>query len=150
MGESSVGGHSCGLQRLTDVDFTAVRCFGDNDAGQLNAPAGSIFADVAAGGAHSCGLAVEDGTALCWGDDADGQASPPGGVRYSAIVAGGRHTCGLRTGGKVECWGKNDAGQTAAPTARFTSLSAGDDFTCGVGMATGAAVRGGECCSWRL
>ena len=42
------GGHSSGLQRLTDVDFTAVRCFGDNDAGQLNAPAG-----VAAGGASA-------------------------------------------------------------------------------------------------
>ena len=67
------GGHSCGLQRLTDVDFTAVRCFGDNDAGQLNAPAGVVFADVAAGSAHSCGLAVEDGTAASWRLDGPSQ-----------------------------------------------------------------------------
>ena len=54
--------HSCAL--LTDG---TIECWGYNDLGQTDAPAGSFNA-VSAGGLHTCGLHTS-GTIECWGND---------------------------------------------------------------------------------
>ena len=74
-----------------------------------------------------------------------------GGLSFTSIVTGGTHTCGLVSGGQAYCWGLANYGQvgngpsvscgpgqcTQGPIAlngglTFLSLSAGQDFTCGI------------------
>ena len=52
--------HSCALR-----SDAAIVCWGDNEDGQTDAPAGAYIA-VAAGRSHSCALR-RDHTATCWG-----------------------------------------------------------------------------------
>lgn len=129
---------------------------------------GLHFAALAAGGGHSCGLAV-DGTAYCWGAGSsgvlgtgslDGSARPvavAGGTRFSSLTAHVRHTCAVGEDRTARCWGSNNDGElgtgaasqySAVPVAvaggvQFTSLSAGDHFTCGVAV-DGAAYCWGR------
>jgi alpha-tubulin suppressor-like RCC1 family protein len=133
------GAHSCAL--TTDG---APFCWGRGEAGQLGvAPppttcaldpgtfpcssgplaAGHLeFVQLAAGGAHTCGL-TSAGGAFCWGSNSSGQLGDgtgtdhhePGGVEtdltFASIDAGVAHTCGLTSDGAAHCWGRNDRGQ---------------------------------------
>ena len=51
---------------------------------------------------------------------------------FLSVSAGGSHSCGLRADGTVECWGRDDYGQAAAPDGEFLSVSAGGSHSCGV------------------
>ena len=46
------------------------------------------------------------------------------------MVANGYHSCGLQADGTVTCWGGYE--QSGVPPGKFMSLSAADDYTCGV------------------
>ncbi|GIF42763.1 chromosome condensation regulator RCC1 [Actinoplanes xinjiangensis] len=155
------GGHTCGL----GSDATAY-CWGDGTAGQVGnvqsgwfvdpmavkAPAGVTFGQLAAGGAHTCGIGSDDRT-YCWGDGAHGQrgndstvlhagiavVETPAGVTLIRIAAGERHTCGIGSDGKTYCWG--DGRTTPAvvdtpPGVTLTRLHAGAGRTCGTGSDT--------------
>jgi alpha-tubulin suppressor-like RCC1 family protein len=127
--------HTCG--RLFDH---SARCWGKNDHGQLGTgqadslarhpvvvTGGRSWIMLAAGGAHTCGIA-SDSLAYCWGADSMGQlgdssftdrpAPVPvyGGIHFVWISAGGAHTCGLSTSGAVYCWGDNGDGQVGDRT----------------------------------
>jgi alpha-tubulin suppressor-like RCC1 family protein len=74
--------------------------------------------------------------------------------RFASVASGGNHTCGVTADGVAYCWGRNTDGQLGDGTTtnrttpvavsgslrflRFTSLSAGFRYTCGV--ATGDNV----------
>ena len=101
-----------------------------------NQQVGAVFGDltsyaqVSAGGLHTCGLKT-DGTLACWGDNGEGQATPPDGT-FTQVSTGFWHTCGIKTDGTVACWGSNGDRQTTPLTGVFTQVSAGYGHTCGV------------------
>lgn len=116
-----------------------VFCWGLNTSGQLGDSTLSnrssptqvndgfgVYARVAAGGSHSCGL-TSAGEAKCWGADARGQLgddavaaaqprpSPAAvatlGSGVVRLAAGRDHTCALRNTGALLCWGYNASSQ---------------------------------------
>ena len=59
--------------------------------------------------------------------DADAQT---GSVK--SLSVGGDHACALTTTGEIICWGRNDAGQTDAPSRpTFNVIELGGDYSCG-------------------
>lgn len=138
--------HTCAL-----LQSGGVRCWGDNDHGQLGDATLTRRAapvDVCAGGAQSCDALLDGAT---------------------AIAAGGDHTCALVAGGRVRCWGINghasitsgricspdcttpaevclaytqapDPPGCSQPLDGATALAAGSDFEC--------VLKGGRVLCW--
>ena len=127
--------HSCGV----GADGT-ITCWGWNEDGQTNPPAGQYSA-VTAGAWHSCGLWT-DGTVVCWGWNEDGQVDAPRG-EYTAVAAGGSHSCGLRIDAIIACWGNNANGQSDAPGGEYAAVAAGGSHSCGL-WADGTVVCWGN------
>ncbi len=180
--------HACGLT----VDSKPY-CWGEDNAGQLGdggayqdaqspsavylaAIAGSrTFVQLAAGGAHTCGLA-SDGKAYCWGDDfygelgngVAGDSAVPSAVDTSTIAgnkafvqlsAGGLHTCGLTVDGVAYCWGDDAYGQLGnggasqnsnSPSAVDTSTMTGNkafvELVSGINHTCGLTADGRAYC----
>jgi alpha-tubulin suppressor-like RCC1 family protein len=130
---------------------------------------GLVFSSVTVGGWHTCGL-TPDGSAFCWGAGgagrlgngagADSHIPLPvaGGLTFKVLSLGLRNTCGVATLGAAYCWGGMlgtgvERGGADPPNAfvptrlggnvSLSSISAGQDFGCGLG-ADGAAYCWGE------
>ncbi len=117
-----------------------VRCWGDNDKGQLGNGGGADRSSpvtvnnlndavaVAAGDNHTCAVR-ENGTVVCWGDNSNGQlgngnttnSNVPVFVtnigRAQAVSAGQFHTCVVTSDDFVSCWGGNRWGQLGDGTS---------------------------------
>lgn len=119
-------------------------CWGWNSFGQLGAPTSEQCA-----GIYPCSTVP---------------VAVTGGRTFVAISAGGQHTCALDGDGSAWCWGLNSTGQlgngsatpanSAVPHAvhgdhRFTAISAGGDYTCGL-TAEGSAWCWGDNFSGQL
>jgi alpha-tubulin suppressor-like RCC1 family protein len=171
-------GHTCAI-----LAGGTVACWGDGQNGDLgNGPAtdsnGSDMSmpvtvyeltgatQIAAGHFYTCAL-ISDGTVDCWGEGPHGELGNGRSGTYSAypqqvdglrdasaLTAGGSHACAIVSGGMVECWGANHAGQLgngstsdSSVPARVsgisgaTAISAGEDHTC-------AIVAGGKVECW--
>jgi len=115
---------------------------------------GLTFVSVTAGDAHNCGL-TSSGEAYCWGKGPLGNGSSTatawptavsGWLKFRMIDAGGGHVCGVTTGGDAYCWGPNGLGKLGngeqygywmvpvmvSGGLTFSSVSAGDEHTCGL------------------
>jgi alpha-tubulin suppressor-like RCC1 family protein len=120
------------------LDDGSVRCWGNNDGGQLNVPAfpaGRRVTQISAGTNHSMAL-LDDGSVTCWGDNAYGQLTVPAfpaGRRVTQISAGGLHSLALLDDGSVRCWGLNRYGQLNVPAfpagTRVTQISTGKYYS---------------------
>jgi alpha-tubulin suppressor-like RCC1 family protein len=132
--------HACGLT----PNGTAY-CWGNNSGGQLGTGATSLapnpsplpvaggltFAQLAAGGAHTCGLTA-NGALYCWGFNLNGplgdgtEADHPtpqpvaNGLTFAGVTAGGGHTCAWTPAGAGYCWGLNIQGQVGDGTSTFS------------------------------
>lgn len=131
--------HTCAILGPGGPDGGAVRCWGDDSAGQLGRGGGPSGDPVdlgpgrtaramAAGGNFTCAL-LDDGAVRCWGGNSAGQlgigsttnigddetptAVPPVslGAPAVAIAAAGFHTCAILADGALRCWGGNGAGE---------------------------------------
>lgn len=106
-------GHACAIS-----PDGALICWGANDFGQSDAPAGALFTSVTSGDQHSCAL-DNTGEISCWGVNDLGQRAAPYGA-YTAVDGFGNHTCALRSADEITCWGDNENG--AAPQIQVIAL----------------------------
>ncbi|MBI3071218.1 MAG: hypothetical protein HYY84_03735 [Deltaproteobacteria bacterium] len=157
-------GHTCAL-----ISNGTVRCWGDNDAGQLgNGTALSSLTavdvagltnvvDIAAGNQHTCAITLDGGFAICWGDNRDGglgdgtnieRRSPTnvgGGLALLTDVgAGAGFSCARKSDGTVRCWGANTYGQLGDGTTADQSTPVA---VSGLANATALAVGSHHACA---
>jgi alpha-tubulin suppressor-like RCC1 family protein len=128
---STGGQHTCAL-----LSTGAVKCWGNNDNGQLGdgsitqsltpvsvSTLSSGVTAIATGSDHSCAL-LSSGAVKCWGKNVNGRLGDGSNtVRLTpvavstlssgviAIEAGEAHTCAVLNTGAVTCWGNNGNGQ---------------------------------------
>jgi alpha-tubulin suppressor-like RCC1 family protein len=146
-------GLACGLESQTQNQFTASRptfCWGRGSLGEL----GLRLGGTSPGGRwDTCQVTPNSNSENCsqWARTVDS----PDGAEFVQVSAGLHHVCAVATDGAAYCWGRNDFGQGGAPsdtvctgvsfapacnlrpvavatTLRFTSISAGFRFTCGL------------------
>ena len=115
---------SCAIR--TDQTIT---CWGNNDYGQTDAPAGQ-YAAIAASNWHLCAIRT-DQTITCWGWNDSGQTDAPTG-QYNTIAVGGGHSCAIRTDQTITCWGWNRSGQADAPAGQYSTIAVGDEHSCAI------------------
>ena len=120
------GDFACGLR--TDRTIT---CWGGGTIG--DAPSEEFIA-IAGGSGHVCGIRV-DQTAACWGQNDIGQTITPGKFIAVSVDTSPSITpilCGLRDDQTVTCLKSSPRDPRAAPTGKFTAVSAGFGDLCGI------------------
>ena len=117
--------HSCAIRQTGTVD-----CWGNNWAGQTNAPHGQ-FTAISAGQHHTCALRTNK-TITCWGDNWYGGTDSPAG-QFTALSVGWKDSCAVATDSTITCWGGNYLyGDMSAPGGQYTAISAGQHHACAI------------------
>ncbi|MBW3543975.1 MAG: hypothetical protein KY476_27310, partial [Planctomycetes bacterium] len=133
-------------------------CWATN--GEPTAVEGNLsFGTLSIGFDHVCGVTT-DGAAYCWGNNTYGQlgdgstmsasdaVAVAGGLTFTSVSAGTEFSCGVVFDGAAYCWGSNADGrlgngssdaQVETPVAvagglAFTTVDAGEDHACGMGV----------------
>ena len=139
MSAISAGGHTtCGRVRANHCHGAqgrcslkgAVECWGSNQYGQGNPPAG-VFLKVSVGRDAACGITI-DGAIRCWGnEDSMIVTNPPHAFGFTKLSVGGNHACALWRG-KAACWGANEYGEATPPPGPFDDIACGYSHTCAI------------------
>jgi hypothetical protein len=129
--------HNCAV-----LSGGTVKCWGQNDAGQLGTATGSPCQN----------------ELLMPVPCAQTPVDVPGISNGAGVTAGGKHTCALLTTSSAKCWGDNSSGQIgdggtcgatcASPAsvqlANVTSISAGEAHTCAIAGSAAVAYCWGD------
>lgn len=125
--------HTCA--RAWDSELN---CAGFDVEGQRGLQGGA-FTSVCAGYKFTCGIDTERNSVSCAGEDTFNQVfdSPEEDVEGISIACGYNHACIVKSDYSVQCWGKNDAGQTDSGSALLPSdvvlqVSCGEAHCCGL------------------
>lgn len=134
-------GHACGLRADGSVS-----CFGDNSADQALVP-DEMFLDVDSWGAGGCAVRA-DRTVLCWGNNNADPFTLLAGTFDALSIAfntdptyayvNTRYICGMLSDGSLSC---NESSypsggmpplEVARPDLKFSTVSLGKDYGCGI------------------
>jgi alpha-tubulin suppressor-like RCC1 family protein len=113
------------------------------------------FIELSAAGHQTCGR-TQEGQVFCWAADPPAPVTLP--VAAASLNVGAMHSCILDQAGQAFCWGTNGYGQLGrlplshdplgpAPVEtalRFSQISAGGEYTCGLQQNTGAVYCWGR------
>lgn len=123
----------------------SISCWGSNEWGECDAPAGHQFVQISAGHwHHTCGIDTM-GKALCWGADGFGESSSaPQEMSFLQVSSGRKYSCGIIANTSVVCWGLHDQYHVSkAPSdLQFTQVTAGFQHACGVLLNNSAVCWG--------
>jgi hypothetical protein len=118
------------------ADDNSIHCWGANDDGGLNSPAGQ-FTTVAMAAWGGCALAT-DGSLPCWGYGVPGWFTPPAGT-FTQLSSASYNACALSPANVATCWGMTMSGTFT----NVAQVSAGGGFACVVYLTGGiGCVRG--------
>jgi hypothetical protein len=112
------------------ADDSTIHCWGANDDGGLNAPAGQ-FTTVAMAAWGGCALAA-DGSLPCWGYGVPGWFTPPAGT-FTQLSAAPYEACALSLANVATCWGMTMSGTYS----NVAQVGAGGGFACVVYLTGG-------------
>ena len=119
---SVYGDFACGLR--TD---RIIHCWGSNQFGQTDAPAGQ-FSELVTGKHHACGIRT-DGSLLCWGAP-DQMELPIDKLRF--LSSSGYTICGIGVKGFVHCWGDSIFKEMELRNMQVRKVSVGNFHLCGI------------------
>jgi len=134
------------------------RCWGGSVTGFLIDPTplpNRKYTSIFAGYTRLCGIGI-DSLAYCGLPQVTGQPLVSPSLRLTTLAIGQDHVCGVTTDSTAYCWGQNDQGQlgdstttahaTPAPITglKFTQVTAGYKFSCGLAAPSGAVY----CWGW--
>jgi alpha-tubulin suppressor-like RCC1 family protein len=157
-------GHTCAIV----YNGNAVKCWGDNSAGQLgdgtqtdrSTPVTvlgltSTAVAITAGAYHTCVLTALH-TVVCWGYNAHGQLGIGSSVagttsagaaavtaNATSVSAGGQHTCATLSSGTPVCWGENGDGELGNGTTEDAYAPTHVNGWLALGSSTGSAITAG-------
>jgi alpha-tubulin suppressor-like RCC1 family protein len=106
--------------------------WGNNYAGETQAPADLTNAiAVSTGGSFTLALKT-NGTVVGWGNNSLGQTSIPAGLsNVAAIAAGAEHSLALKSDGTIVAWGADNFGQSTVPSGldNVVAIAAGNQHS---------------------
>jgi len=123
---------TCGI-RAQDNE---IQCWGRNDYGQANPPAGQ-YERIEMGWGHGCAVRLGEPGVDCWGLNVHGQAAGYGG-EVTDLSAGAYRTCYIRAADNHTFCSDGSNG-VPSPGDYYVQLSAGFQHTCG--LMAGGSVR---------
>ena len=124
--------HACAIR----AESGEIACWGDNYAGQLDAPPGS-FSAISAGDDYTCAIRAGSGAIECWGIEIY-PAPPDDPPDDPYIPVSGDLACLVRESGAIGCWGGlGGGGATDAPAGSFTAVAGGYRHTCAIRAGSG-------------
>eukprot|EP01018_Ginkgo_biloba_P023856 Gb_25999 [translate_table: standard] len=118
---------TCGIRESNST----VQCWGANAETLRNNASRQLMDSIYAGESHVCGIRT-DGFVSCWGRNDSGQTAVPrhGAFEFESLALGSNHSCAIRSNGSIVCWGNQR--DRYPGNISFSSIVAGDNFTCGV------------------
>ncbi len=133
------------LQRVKNVDAPA-------DSTRKTAILGTKFRSISVYLDEACGIVdegsdTETGALICWGGQTSGGGDSVSDIsltsdfttiKFRSVSNAAKHACAVKADRTVVCWGNpsSDQGQATVPTAlasaTFSSVYAGDYYSCGI------------------
>ena len=124
----------------------SVVCWGDTRwIGAFLGASTGRFTAVSAGTDYTCGLRI-DRTLSCWGrlgyEWRLAYPHPPG--TFSDVSTSGNQACAVSDNGSISCWGISFSLPYNVPAGRFSHVSVGSGFSCGILADSIQGARRGE------